>query len=83
MTPPSRVFVNGTGLDVPAGATALDAVRGWNPLAADAVASGASVITDSRGLPTPADARVQAGAIFRVIPARPARPGQGVVDETV
>ena len=73
----ARVFVNGVGLDVPAGATALDAVRGWNAEAAEAVARGTSVVADSRGLPTPADARVQAGAIFRVIPARAARQGDG------
>jgi hypothetical protein len=66
----SRVFVNGVGLDVLPGATALDAVRGWSADAADAVARGASVITDSRGLPAPADAPIQAGAIFRVIPVR-------------
>jgi hypothetical protein len=66
----ARVFVNGVGLDVPVGATALDAVRRWNSDAADAVARGASVITDSRGLPAAADAPIQAGVIFRVIPAR-------------
>jgi hypothetical protein len=70
----ARVFVNGIGVDVPAGTTALDAVRTWSANAADAVARGASVITDSRGLPTAADAPIEAGAIFRVIPARPARP---------
>ncbi|MDQ3950171.1 MAG: hypothetical protein M3282_07480 [Gemmatimonadota bacterium] len=70
MTGSSRVFVNGVGLDVPPGATALDAVRGWSADAADAVVRGASIITDSRGLPAPADAPVQAGAIFRVIAAR-------------
>ena len=75
MTGSARVFVNGVGLDVPAGATALDAVRGWDPAAADAVARGASVITDSRGLPAPSDAHVEAGAIFRVIPARAPKPG--------
>jgi hypothetical protein len=70
VTRPAHVFVNGVGLDLPAGATALDAVRGWRPDAADAVARGDSLITDSRGLPAPPDAPVQAGAIFRVIPAR-------------
>ncbi len=65
------MFVNGVGLDVPAGATALDAVRGWSADAADAVARGASMITDSRGLPAPVDAPIQSGAIFRVIPVRP------------
>jgi hypothetical protein len=73
VTRPARVFVNGAALDVPSGATALDAVRGWRPEEADAVARGASVITDSRGLPTPADTPVEAGAIFRVIPVRNGR----------
>jgi hypothetical protein len=78
------VFVNGVALDVPHGATALEAVRRWRPGEADAVTSGASVITDSRGLPTAADTPVQAGAIFRVIPARTGRrvPGAPAEDET-
>ena len=33
-----RVYVNATGLDLPAGSTALDAVRAWNVAAADDVA---------------------------------------------
>jgi hypothetical protein len=70
VTRTARVFVNGVALEVAPGATALDAVRGWRADAADAVARGTSVITDSRGLPTAADTPVQAGAIFRVIPAR-------------
>jgi hypothetical protein len=77
----SRVFVNGAGLDVPTGATALDAVRVWSAEAADAVARGASVITDSRGLPAPPDAPIQAGAIFRVLPVR-TRSGAGPRDES-
>jgi hypothetical protein len=70
MTVSSRVFVNGVGLEVPTGATALDAVRGWSAAAADAVARGESIITDSRGLPARGDAPIQAGAIFRVVPVR-------------
>ena len=70
MTDPSRVFVNGVGLDVPPGATCLDAVRRWSADAADAVTRGERVITDSRGLPANADAPIQAGAIFRVVPVR-------------
>ena len=65
-----RVYVNSTGLDVPDGSTALDAVRAWNTAAADDVATGSRVIADSRGLPTPPDAKAHAGAIFRVLPAR-------------
>jgi hypothetical protein len=81
MTRAARVFVNGVALDVPPGATALDAVRGWRPEEADAVTTGASVITDSRGLPTAADTLVKAGAIFRVIPARPGRRTPSGADE--
>jgi len=75
MSASARVFVNGVALDVPCGATALDAVRGWDAGAAEAVIRGASLITDSRGLPTAADIPVQAGSIFRVIPARAAKRG--------
>jgi hypothetical protein len=71
-----RVYVNSVGLDVPDGATALDAVRAWNAAAADEVAVGERVIADSRGLPTSPDARVHGGAIFRVLPAR-RRPDSG------
>ncbi|HKO15639.1 MAG TPA: hypothetical protein VJU87_05330, partial [Gemmatimonadaceae bacterium] len=84
MSPPShpperllRVFVNGDGVDVPRGATALDAVREWNAAAAEAVRAGAQIITDSRGLPASADGLVQAGSIFRVLPARAARAAGG------
>jgi hypothetical protein len=65
-----RVYVNSTGLDVPDGSTALDAVRAWNAAAADEVATGDRVIADSRGLPTSPDTRAHGGAIFRVLPAR-------------
>jgi hypothetical protein len=65
-----RVYVNATGLDLPAGSTALDAVRAWNAAAADDVALGQSLIADSRGLPTAPDAPLHGGAIFRVLPAR-------------
>lgn len=77
MTSSARVFVNGTALDVPRGATTLDAIRQWDAAAADAVGRGASLITDSRGLPAIPDAPIQAGAIFRVIPARAHRSASG------
>ena len=70
MTDPLRVFVNGRGLDVAPGATALDAVRAFDAAAADAVANGERIITDSRGLPTDGAAPIHAGAIFRLIPRR-------------
>lgn len=64
-----RVYVNAAPLDVPAGATVLDAVRQWEAAAADAVAAGRRAVTDSRGLPAAVDAVVFAGAIYRVVGA--------------
>lgn len=65
-----RVFVNAVGVNVPGGATALDAVRVWNTEEADRVSRGERVITDSRGLPIAADVPVSAGSIFRLLPVR-------------
>ena len=78
MTPPNadgtvRVFVNATGLSVPASATALDAVRALDPAAADDVTAGRRVIADSRGLPADPAARVHGGAIYRLVSARALR----------
>ena len=68
-----RVYVNGIGLTVPAGATALDAVRAADPAAADAVTAGERVITDSRGLPLGNDTPAHGGAIYRLASARALR----------
>jgi hypothetical protein len=65
-----RVYVNGKGVDVPAAATALDAVRLTDPDAAAAVSAGTRALTDSRGLPAAPDAPVHGGAIFRLVSAR-------------
>jgi hypothetical protein len=65
-----RVFVNERGVDVPAGSTALDAVRALDPDEAARVAAGERAIVDSRGLPAAADAAAYAGAIYRTITAR-------------
>jgi len=65
-----RVYVNATGLDLPPGSTALDAVRAWNAAAADDVAVGDRMIADSRGLQTAPDTPLHGGAIFRVLPVR-------------
>ena len=77
-----RVFVNAAGVDVPAGASVLDAVRCWNADEAAAVARGDRVVTDSRGLPIAPDVRVSAGSIFRLIPARK-RAGSAEGDDEV
>lgn len=68
-----RVFINSSGLDVPAGSTALDAVRAFDATAATEVEAGARIITDSRGLPIDGATAMSAGSILRVIPNR-ARP---------
>lgn len=73
MTDPIRVFVNSNAVDVPPGATALDAVSAWKPEEADAVRAERRVITDSRGLPVRSDAPAAAGSIFRTAARRPER----------
>ena len=65
-----RVFVNGKGYDAPAGGTALDAVALHDAGDADAVRDGALLVTDSRGLPIPADTPMFNGAVLRLIPNR-------------
>jgi hypothetical protein len=67
-----RVFVNATGVDVPAGATALDAVHAWNSDAAAEVSAGVRLITDSRGLPIGGETPMSAGSIVRLIANRSA-----------
>ena len=65
-----RVFVNGAGIEVPAGSVALDAVQTWNADAAGEVASGTRLITDSRGLPIDPSTPMSAGSILRLIANR-------------
>lgn len=75
-----RVFVNERGVSVPAGATALDAVRALLPDEATAVEAGSRRLTDSRGLPVEAGEPLVNGAIYRVVSARAAL---GEADESV
>jgi len=65
-----QVYVGGRRIEVPPGSTVLDAVRMASAEDAAAVADGRRVVTDSRGLPTPASDRVFAGAIYRLASAR-------------
>jgi hypothetical protein len=62
--------VNAAGVDVPAGATALDAVRAWDAAAAAEVEGGRRLITDSRGLPLDGSAAMSAGSIIRLVAKR-------------
>jgi len=72
MTSGTAVFVNGTRIEIERGATALDAVRRWDPVAARLVEAGGRAITDSRGLRIDAATPVYAGAIFRLVSTREA-----------
>ena len=65
-----RVFVNGQGLDAPAGSTALDAVSLRSAADASSVRAGELLVTDSRGIPVSADTPVFNGALFRLVPNR-------------
>lgn len=65
-----RIYINAKPVDVAATATALEAVEQWDSTQAAAIRSGERMITDSRGIPTTADAPVHNGAIFRIVRAR-------------
>lgn len=71
-----RVYVNGRGVDVPAAATALDAVGACDPDAAARVRAGERTLTDSRGIATPPETPVHGGAIFRVVGGRASPPSE-------
>jgi hypothetical protein len=60
-----RLFVNERGVDAPAGATVLDAVRAFDPALAARIEAGEGGVTDARGLPVALDAPVGAGTILR------------------
>lgn len=68
--PTIRVFVNAVGVDVPAGASALDAVRACSGEQASEVAAGTRLITDSRGLPIDSATPMSAGSILRLVAKR-------------
>jgi len=65
-----RVYINAKPVDIPATATALDAIEASDPDQATAVRNGERLITDSRGIVTDNDAPVHNGAIFRIVRAR-------------
>jgi hypothetical protein len=65
-----RAYVNGRGVDVPAGASAIDAVRAWDAAAAEQVVAGERALTDSRGLPLEPAAILTAGSIVRLVSGR-------------
>lgn len=70
MSTPLTVFVNGARVEVPAGATVLDAVAAADPAAAEQVRAGTRAVADSRGLPVAPDARLTGGFVMRLISGR-------------
>jgi hypothetical protein len=71
MTNPTvRVFVNASAVDIPAGSSALDAVRAWSAEAAGEVSADTRIITDSRGLPIDPKTSMSAGSILRLVAKR-------------
>jgi hypothetical protein len=69
-----RIYVGKEGGDVPAGATALDAVRAVDEESAARVENGELVIADSRGLAISQESAAYDGAIYRVVKNREPEP---------
>lgn len=65
-----RAYVNGRGVDVPAGASAIEAVRAHDAATAEQVESGDRALTDSRGLPLEPTAVLSGGSIIRIVSGR-------------
>lgn len=67
MTGESRCFVNDRAVTLTPGATALDAVRAFDPALAERVATGEGHLTDGRGIALAPTAPVGPGTIIRAI----------------
>jgi len=65
-----RVFVNGKGYDAAVGGSALDAIALHAAGDAERVRAGVLLVTDSRGLPVPADTPLFNGVVLRLVPNR-------------
>lgn len=61
------VFINEQRVELPAGATAAEAVALFDAALATRLAAGEAHITDGRGIRIAADQPVHAGAILRVV----------------
>jgi hypothetical protein len=66
-------------VEVPTGATVMDAVAAADPAAAGALGRGERAVADSRGLPVAPDARLTGGFVMRLVSAR-ARPAEPDAD---
>lgn len=70
-----RLFVNESGVDVPAGSTVADALHAFNPALAERIGAGDGYVTDARGIAVPLDAPVGPGTILRAVPGGRAHAG--------
>lgn len=72
MTDSVRIYIDAKPVDASRGSTLIDALASSSPIAAQEVRDGKRMLTDSRGLPAAPESAVFAGAIYRVVSARPA-----------
>ena len=69
MSAPIRVYVNDRAVELPGGATVVDAAHAADPDLAGLLAQGTALATDGRGLPLDAGVALRPGAIVRIIVA--------------
>jgi hypothetical protein len=74
-----RVFVNASCVDLPAGADVGAAVRAFDVALERQIAGGTAYVTDGRGIAIDPAARLEGGAILRVV-VRARRSENGHVD---
>ncbi|MGH7702169.1 MAG: hypothetical protein ACREMO_03700 [Gemmatimonadales bacterium] len=65
-----RVFVNQRPVEVPVGADAAAAVQAFDPALGSRLAEGTAHLTDGRGIRITGEARLEQGAILRVVESR-------------
>ena len=70
MTDSLIVFVNGATVQLPSGATVLDAVAAHDAAAADAVRAGTRAVADSRGIVVVPETPLSGGFVMRLVSAR-------------
>jgi hypothetical protein len=61
------VFVNGSGLKLPASADVAAAIAAYDPSLMSSIGKGAAYVTDGRGIELELGGRLASGAILRVI----------------
>jgi len=75
-----RIFIDGTGLDVPPGTTVLTAIHLHDTALGERVAAGTASVTDARGIEVAPGDRLAAGSILRVVPRGRRGGGTGDAD---